>query len=453
MLARFVAYSARCRSRRVTAAGILVAALSSCATAGGDGTAPRRQIAAAASPHVEHTDASDDESGEEKARDAFDSKQFLTALHLAPKQYPLLTGLDAPRLAAGELLSDKSGPAGLGRIDQIGTVIAGSITHGEDVFGIRTKFLSLFSGPPVAGQAVGSSDARLFSPTTRLALGIEPTVSWFREGAVMPYAEFGATPAGGVLPPTIAARGGAVIQFDDSQASGQLYRRPITESILSYTGITDPGTGRSFGRVTETGAKVDGSLQVTKGFSAEPSVSYGLRGGVAVADNPHFSAELELPYAVKVSNFDSFTVGPGYYFEHFDRNESEFTIRSGGYYSPQSYHRVGVTWNFQTAEMRDFVITGWITPGWQWSRENEVVVFPFGDARLVPRAKESAPDFEGLISAAYRLAANWSLGGVVHGEQSPQFRQVSAFVSLRYSFAPRGALVSRDIWLSPSRHF
>ena len=452
MLARFLDYSARRRSRRVIAAGILVAALSGCATAGSDGTAPRKQIGAA-SPPSEDTDAGGGAGDKEKATDAFDSKQFLTALHLAPRQYPLLTGLDTPQLAGGELLSDKSGPAGLGRIDQIATVIAGSITRGEDVFGIRTKFLSLFSGPPVAGQAVGSSDARLFSPTTRLALGLESAFSWFREGAVMPYAEFGATPAGGVLPPTVAGRGGAVIQFDDSQASGQLYRRPITESILSYTGIADPATGRGFGRVTETGAKLAGSYQVTKDFSAEPSVSYGLRSGVAVVDNRHFSAELELPYAFKVSDFDSFTLGPGYYFEHFDRNENQFTIGSGGYYSPQSYHRVGLTWNFQTTELRNFVVAGWISPGWQWGRENAVVVFPFGDARLIPRANESDADFEGQISAVYRLGANWSLGGVVQGEQSPQFRQLSAFVSLRYSFAPRAALVSRDIWLSPIRHF
>jgi cellulose synthase operon protein C len=455
MPARLVAPSMARRMQTMLAAGTLAAALCSCTTIGGGGAALPKQTVAVAS-HADPPAAGAGESGDdarEKARDAFDSKEFLTALHLAPEKYPLLAGLDMPRLAAGEMLAAKSGRPGLDRLDERETVVVGSATHGEDVFGVRTQFLSLFSGEPAGTQLIGSSNLRLFDPTTRLALGLEPTVSWFREGAVQPYVEFGATPSGGVLPPTVEGRAGAVVQFDDNEASGQLYRQPIAESILSYAGIVDPATGRGFGRVTETGAKLAGSYLVTKDFSAEPSITYGVRGGVAVADNPHFIAELELPYAIKVAKFDSFTLGPVYYFEHFDRDENQFTTGNGGYYSPQSYHRIGLQWAFQTAELRDFVVAGWISPGWQWSRENAMLAFPQGDAQLIPRVKESSADFEGQVNAIYRLTPRWSLGGAVYAEQSPQFTQLWALLSLRYSFAPRGALISRDLWLSPVRHF
>ena len=87
------------------------------------------------------------------------------------------------------------------------------------------------------------------------------------------------------------------------------------ESILSYTGIIDPTTGRGFGRVVETGGKGSALYSITERWDAAAMTSLGVRTGKDVADNVHTTAELSLSYDLKLPKFDSFTVGPEYSFE------------------------------------------------------------------------------------------------------------------------------------------
>ena len=93
--------------------------------------------------------------------------------------------------------------------------------------------------------------------------------------------------------------------------------------------------------------------------------SLGIRTGKEVADNLHTSADLSLSYDLKLPRCDSFTIGPEYSFERFDRNESGFTLGNGGYYSPQTFHRIGIGLNFLSLEARALVVRGSVSPGWQ----------------------------------------------------------------------------------------
>jgi Cellulose synthase operon protein C C-terminus (BCSC_C) len=66
-------------------------------------------------------------------------------------------------------------------------------------------------------------------------------------------ADIGITPTGGALIPTVVGDLSLKNTRDWGNWGVVFYRKSIKESILSYTGMKDPYTGRSWGRVTETG--------------------------------------------------------------------------------------------------------------------------------------------------------------------------------------------------------
>jgi len=389
----------------------------------------------------------DQEDPHQRTEEAYRNKRFLTAFHLAPDRYASLKGIDTPTVTVGMVWRSKSGTKGTSRLEQWSTITSASASRGEDVFRLGVHVLSLQSGTPKADEAIGSSEGRLFRPTTRLDAGVEPTVGWYREGTVSPFVELGTTPLNGILSPTVRGRAGTTVRFGDGiELSADTSRESVMESILSYTGIIDPTTGRGFGRVVETRGKGSALYSITERWDASAMASLGVRTGKDVADNAHATAELSLSYDLKLPTFDSFTVGPEYSFERFDHDQSGFTLGNGGYYSPQSLHRIGVGVNFLSLEARDLVVRGSVSPGWQHSREEGVPVFPLSErSRRTATARKDSPDFDSEIDAVYRLTDHWSLGGLAHVEQSPQFNELFTGISLRFSFGARTSLTSTDI--------
>ena len=404
------------------------------------------------SDRAERKDAegNDDDEGRDPAKraaEAYKNKRFLEALHLAPDQYASLKSIDTPSITVGTAWRSKSGTKGTSRLEQWSTVTSASASRGEDVFRLGVQVLSLTSGTPKGDEAIGSSEERRFRPTTRLDAGVEPSIGWTREGTLSPFVEAGTTPLNGILSPTVRGRAGTSVRFADGmELSTEASREPVTESILSYTGIIDPTTGRGFGRVVETGGQASGSYSITERWDAAAMASLGIRTGKEVADNLHTSADLSLSYDLKLPRCDSFTIGPEYSFERFDRNESGFTLGNGGYYSPQTFHRIGLGLNFLSLEARDLVVRGSVSPGWQHSREEGGPVFPASERReRTATAREDSADFDSQIEAVYRLTDHWALGGRAHVERSPQFNELFAGISLRFSFGPRSSLLSTDI--------
>ena len=274
------------------------------------------------------------QSAEDAAKEAFDGKQFLTSWRLNPAGYPLLSGIDAPSARAGIAWFGKSGEPGTSRLSEVSTVPSGFVTHGEDVFRLSLALLSLYSGKPNPGTEIGGPGPPVTAPTTRLGTGIAPEVAWAREGKTSPFIEIGSTPINGVVVPTFAGRFGAALHLGQTKVTPEVYRKSIAESILSYTGIVDPSTGSGFDRVVETGGKVEIERPLTTRWSLDASTSAGVERGVRVADNAHFSVELTPSYDLHLPHFDSFTIGPSYEFDRFNRNLSEFTLGQGGYFSP-----------------------------------------------------------------------------------------------------------------------
>jgi hypothetical protein len=297
--------------------------------------------------------------------------------------------------------------------------------------------------------------------TTGLPLGVEPTLAWDRQAGdrqagerqagaaplLSPFGEIGLTPLGGAVGPTVQGQGGVAWQGTGFNLRVAGYRQSITESVLSFTGIVDPSTGRRFGRVTETGGKAEGYVALAPRWGVYAQASLGNRDGVDVQSNLHGAAAATLSYDVRPAGFDTLTVGPSYQFSAFQHDLSGFVpgvkgLGQGGYYSPAESHTVGAALRFQTAEARDFVVRGAVFTGWQFARSDGAALGLGGRAAA---SRQDGFNSVGEIVGSYRLTPRWALGGMLRYQVSPQYTDLYGGVALTLSLGDRAGVLSADL--------
>ena len=370
------------------------------------------------------------------ATSAFNAKQFLRAVELAPEKYPELAGLGSPDITVTSAWRTRSGTDGTSRLNGESTVTTATVARGADSFALRVDTLTLDAGTLGSSTVIGSAGPRAFLPATSVT-AYEPTLSWREENAWMPHVEIGTTPANGAVAPTLQGRAGG--QFgEDLRMGGEIYRVPVTDSILSMTGMTDQVDGKRFGRVVESGGTLTASKPFGTGWSIDAAASLGIRTGQSVESNRHFASEADITYDLRPKAFDSFTVSGVYGYEQYERNLGGFVLGDGGYYSPQGVRRAGVRIEFWTKEARDLIVHFTATPAWQ-------------SQQIIGEADRSGAGVDGELEAVYRLAGHWSLGAVLHTERTVQYLDLSAGLALRYGFTPRKAMLSRDTPALPFR--
>ena len=376
---------------------------------------------------VADTDESDTAAdAHEEAVGAYEDKQFLRVWRLDPTAFPALAGVDSDTFSVDTAYRSHTGDAEKSPASGLGVLLTGTTTRGLDVFGVQADYLSLHSS--ASGPSPGAS-----------LHGVEPGLFWRRETDYAPMVEIGATPFGGVLDPTLTGRLGVTLPLtDDLQAPIELSRTSVTDSVASYTGVRDPATGRAFGRVVETAAKVKLDYTFAPRWSLAVTETAGLRTGARVKDTFHEELEAQLTYDLHVPGFSTFSLGPQVDYESFSRNEEGVRLGSGGYYSPRSIVRLGPGLEFITREARRWVVSGTIEPALQ--REHE-----YG----------SSVTYEGAVSsdvaASYQIAHHVALGGLLHADSSREYGEFYVGVGLKLSLSPRAALLSTDLSRSPLR--
>jgi hypothetical protein len=258
-------------------------------------------------------------------------------------------------------------------------------------------------------------------------------------------ADIGITPTGGALSPTAVGD----LSLRNTQDWGNwgvaFYRKSIEESILSYTGMKDPYTGRSWGRVTETGFNPTVFLLLSQGWSFSGSGLFGIRDGDNVETNDHFAINLGLGYKIDNPNFTYLTIGPSMDYEQYSKNLDFFTFGQGGYFSPQYLLQGALGIQFMTKEGQYYLLRGSATLGWQTYRQDATPIFPLQNSTAVYSASDTstfigALHLEGLVLLTSQLAA----GINVQAAKTANYNEYSVGVFLRYFFEPRAGLFSTD---------
>ncbi len=151
-------------------------------------------------------------------------------------------------------------------------------------------------------------------------------------------------------------------------------RAAVRDSLLSFSGASDPLTGRAWGAATRNGAYLGGN------FGGEDLAVYGkLSGSVVdghrVDDNSVWEAEAGFWKRSMHGERWNARLGANLKAFGFDDNRSHFTVGHGGYFSPRKYLSAGPTFDLRGGrETTTFRLEGVVA--WQVVREYSSEFFP-----------------------------------------------------------------------------
>ena len=231
-------------------------------------------------------------------------------------------------------------------------------------------------------------------------------------------------------------------------------RRPMSNSLLSYGGSLDPGTGIRWGAVTANGLSLGLSWDEGGAHGVWANLGHHWLLGENVADNRRLTAMTGYYYKW-LDRIDQ-RLRTGLTFIHFayDHDLSGHTLGQGGYWSPQRYHSISVpvsyAWRNQDWSV---LLEGGI--GWSTSRSDDSRRYPLDALNrkypqvIAPQAAAESIDGSSSRGVSYRLQGlferrlsdHFVLGGALNWVYSEDYAPSNALLFLRYNFAPwRGDL-------------
>lgn len=306
---------------------------------------------------------------------------------LTPVQQALadLATEDSPTVDAAVEARIRSGEDGLSRLNGLTTTVRGSIPVGQGRIGLSIAPTVIDAGAPNR-----SASARFGRNATAEALAIvaqEPTLlatpdSQYAAGVALSayfesptvQADIGTTPlgfektdvqAGFSWRPRLGAHGALKVFAE---------RRPVTDSVLSYAGATDPVSGESWGSVMKTGGGIGASWdQDGSGFYGD--AAYRAYAGRGVSDNNAVEINMGAYRRLYGAEALNITAGVSLNYQSFDRNLSYFTQGHGGYFSPQSF--VSMAFPIDARWKRgDWSINAQFSPGFQTYQQDAAALYP-----------------------------------------------------------------------------
>lgn len=167
-------------------------------------------------------------------------------------------------------------------------------------------------------------------------------------------------------------------------------RRSVEDSLLSWAGQRDQFSGRNWGNVVRTGGRGQIELPLGPGFIYVGG-GYAVFEGQNVASNARIEGGAGFSYPVIRGANGELSVGTDLVYFGFDRNQSQFTFGSGGYFSPQSFAAFNVPVDFR-GRSGAFTYRLGATAGYAVFRQEATPVFandPALQRQLVARAASS----------------------------------------------------------------
>ena len=216
-------------------------------------------------------------------------------------------------------------------------------------------------------------------------------------------------------------------------------RRSVTESMLSYAGVRDPGTGRTWGGVVSEGGRLELGLEL----SPTRSYAYGEYDrlvGDQVAENTRAMAGVGIDATLARGDLGSLTVGLAALGMEYDKNLRYFTLGHGGYFSPQHFVRgsIPVGWHREGTVRWELVAA----PGLETFEEAETPVFPPLPGGGPPGVAPGVATYPGQRVTGLTLDAHALLGvslartvevrATAAAQQAPEYQEWRVGIALTF---------------------
>ena len=279
---------------------------------------------------------------------------------------------NTPFAAGGFVFSGRAGDPGLSRLIVRDVTPGGSVTFGDAArVGIDVHSLTLTSGTPngLSGYRFGT-----------LPLGaqfVEQRASGYTAEVQVAGTHVGAsigTPASEFLTKTWT--GGLRL----GPATGPLrliaVRERVKDSLLSYAGERDPGTGVVWGGVVSNAVSIQASHD-NEGDGQYLTLGGSLLRGENVANNWNAEASAGAYWSIGTGGPTALSLGVAGTALHYDKNLSFFSLGHGGYFSPQRFLQGSVPLSWSIRHSRLF----WqmqMSPGFQYFTADAAPFYPIG---------------------------------------------------------------------------
>jgi tetratricopeptide (TPR) repeat protein len=246
---------------------------------------------------------------------------------------------------------------------------------------------------------------------------------------------FGTTPQGFAVHNLI---GGIRYKPANGWLSIQGTRDSVKDSLLSYAGARDPGTGIRWGGVVANTGTVNFNSAPSsnvryKTIGEYASGSYSLIQGRHVPDNWSATANAGLYWQI----VQGLTVGANATGMHYDKNLKYFSFGQGGYFSPQQYYLGSIPISWYSRHPR-FEYELRFSGGVQYLKENSSLFYPVspGSAAVTQGTYASntsvAPNYDANIRMGYRVSPHVYLDTFATANNSRNYYTQSAGFNLRF---------------------
>jgi hypothetical protein len=212
----------------------------------------------------------------------------------------------------------------------------------------------------------------------------------------------------------------------------------VKDSLLSYAGARDPGTGIRWGGVVANTGTVNFNSAPSsnvryKTIGEYASGSYSLIQGRHVPDNWSATANAGLYWQI----VQGLTVGANATGMHYDKNLKYFSFGQGGYFSPQQYYLGSIPISWYSRHPR-FEYELRFSGGVQYLKENSSLFYPVspGSAAVTQGTYASntsvAPNYDANIRMGYRVSPHVYLDTFATANNSRNYYTQSAGFNLRF---------------------
>jgi tetratricopeptide (TPR) repeat protein len=313
---------------------------------------------------------------------------------------------NTPFVAAGDVVSGRTGDAGFGRLIVEDGAMADVYTVSNEVrFGVEGHGVYLFSGTPngSSGDRFGSlAQGATFGAQSALGYAGEAQLSTNTFGLM-----FGTTPQGFAVH---NLTGGVRYRPLNGPFTFTAQRDSVKDSLLSYAGARDPGTGIVWGGVVSNTGTVQLKWDpVSNGQISRIGMYISGGGGYLQGKNVPNNWDVLGNAGLYGQVVKGLTVGINVSGMHYDKNLQFFSLGQGGYFSPQEYGVASIPISYFARHQR-FEYRVHVSGGVQYISQDSAPFYPTSAGAALPNRGfyasqvHTGPNYDADLRLGYRVS-------------------------------------------------